>query len=97
MSLSLEEGLELVSNRLLSILDRLEGFESNPNLSAQEAAFVDYTKDQAMLRIALLISLSENFDKHKKEFLSKEIKKLYKFCKEVEHKTMLLNTRLRNR
>lgn len=97
MSLSLKDGVEIVSTSLLSILNRIEKIESNENLTAKQEAFIAYTKEQSMLRAALIISVSDNFNKYDKKFITEEVQKGYKFCKNTEKKLMLLENTIKEK
>lgn len=97
MSLTLREGVELVSNSLLSILNRIEKIENSFELIAKQEAFIAYTKEQSMLRTALIISLNDNFEKYEKKFITDEVQKAYKFCKNTEKKIMILENTLRDK
>lgn len=97
MSLTLKDGIEIVSNSLLSILNQIERTENKKDLNAKQIAFISYTKEQSMLRTALVISLSNNFERYDKSFITDEVQKAYKFCKTTEKKMMLLENELRNK
>lgn len=74
--------LEVVSNNLLILINKLERIEKKEEkLSCKERALYLHIKEQAMMRTTLILVFNDNIKEYNQDFIKEEIKKSQAFCK----------------
>ena len=76
------KALEVVSNNLLILIEKLEKIEKyKDKLSKEDRAIVAHIEEQAMMRTTLILVFNDNLKEYNQDFIKEEIKKSQFFCK----------------